>query len=116
MPDGAFPIVSVPDLPVARSFYERLGFEQTYQFPPEGDPAFVTLERAGCTIALGAGGDDDPERVSLWVYVDDVDATFQELVATGAPAVATPEDQPWGERIARTRAPDGTLVILGAPR
>jgi lactoylglutathione lyase len=36
------------------------------------------------------------------------------LVAAGAPIVAAPEDQPWGERVAQTRDPDGNLVYLGA--
>ncbi len=35
MSDRAFPIISVRDLPAARTFYEALGFSQTYQFPPK---------------------------------------------------------------------------------
>jgi lactoylglutathione lyase len=37
--DRAFPIISVRDLPAVRTFYERLGFVQTYQFPPDDEPA-----------------------------------------------------------------------------
>jgi lactoylglutathione lyase len=112
--DQAFPIVSVHDLPAVRAFYTQLGFVQTYQFPPDGEPGFVTMERDGATIGIGAGGADD-DRFAYWVYVDDVDATLDRLAAGGAPIVAAPEDQPWGERIARTRDPDGNPVILGAP-
>jgi lactoylglutathione lyase len=50
------------------------------------------------------------------VYVDDVDATVEALAARGAPVIAEPEDQPWGERVAQTRDPGGILVYLGAPR
>jgi lactoylglutathione lyase len=113
MSDRSFPIISVRDLPAVRAFYERLGFVQTFQFPADGEPGFVTLERDGSSIGIGAGGAED--HVALWVYVDDVDATLEQLGAAGAPVVAEPEDQPFGERVAQTRDPDGTLVYLGAP-
>ena len=64
-------------------FYERLGFVRTYQFPPEGEPGFVTLERGDSSIGIGAS------------------------------VVAAPEDQPWGERVAQTRDPAGNLVYAG---
>jgi lactoylglutathione lyase len=113
MSDRAFPIISVRDLPAVRTFYERLGFVQTFQYPPDGEPGFVTVERGPSSIGIGAGAADD--HVALWVYVDNVDATLEQLQAAGAPIIAEPEDQPWGERVAQTRDPDGTLVYLGAP-
>ena len=112
--DRAFPIISVTDLLATRAFYERLGFAQTYQFPPEGEPGFVTMERGASSIGIGAGGASVDDRFGYWVYVDDVDATFERLRAAGVPVVAEPEDERWGERVARTRDPDGNLVYLGA--
>ena len=111
----AFPIITAQDLSAARAFYGQLGFSQTYQFPPEGEPGFVTMTRGGSTIGIGAGGGPDEDRFGYWVYVDDVDEALDRLRGAGAPVVAEPEDQPWGERIARTRDPDGNLVYLGAP-
>ena len=114
--DGrAFPIISVNDLPATRRFYEQLGFTQVYQFPAEGEPGFVTMERGHSSIGIGAGGATDSDRFGYWVYVDDVDATVQALAASGAPVIAEPADQPWGERVAQTRDPGGNLVYLGAP-
>ena len=104
--ERAFPIISVRDLAASRDFYSALGFVQTYQFPPDGEPGFVTMERGGSSIGIGAGGAVDEDQFALWVYVDDVDATLDRLRAGGAAVVAEPEDQPWGERVAR-RAPDG---------
>jgi lactoylglutathione lyase len=114
MTDRAFPIISVTDLPATRAFYERLGFVQAYQFPPEGEPGFVTMQRGSSSIGIGAGGAVEEDRFGYWVYVDDVDAALEELRRAGAPVVAEPEDQPWGERVARIRDPDGNLVYLGA--
>ncbi len=114
MSDGAFPIISVHDLTAARRFYEDLGFVQTYQFPPEGEPGFVTMARGTSSIGIGAGSADDDDRFGFWVYVDDVDETLERLRESETPVVAEPEDQPWGERVARIRDPDGNLVYLGA--
>jgi lactoylglutathione lyase len=113
MADEAFPILSVRDLVATRRFYERLGFEQTYQFPPEGEPGFVTLQRGASQIGIGAGAEED-DAVAYWVYVDDVDAALTDLREFGAVVVAEPVDQPWGERVAQVRDPAGTLVYLGA--
>ena len=72
------------------------------------------MARGSSTIGIGAGGATDEHRFGNWVYVEDVDAKLEELRASGAPVVAEPEDQPWGERVARTRVPNGNLVHLGA--
>ena len=113
MTDDPFPIISVDDLPPTREFYGKLGFTQTFRFPTDGEPGFVAMTKGGSTIGIGAGGDAD--RFGYWVYVDDVDATLERLRAAGAVVVAPPEDQAWGERVARRRDPAGNLVYLGAP-
>ena len=107
----AFPIISVTDLAAARSFYEQLGFSQAYQFPPDGEPGFVLMERGTAAIGIGAGAAED--RFAYWVYVDDVDETVALLRAAGTPIVAEPKDEAWGERVATARDPAGNLVHLG---
>ena len=114
MSDRVFPIISVEDVPATRAFYEALGFSQTYQFPPDGEPDYVTMRRGNSSIGISAGGGADEDRFGIWVYVDDVDTTLERLRASGAPVVAEPEEQPWGERVAQTRDPGGHLVYLGA--
>jgi lactoylglutathione lyase len=114
MSDRAFPIITVREIPTARSFYEKLGFTQAYQFPADGEPVFVTMERGSSSIGIGAGQEDGSDRYGYWVYVDDVDTALATLTAAGAPVVEEPADQPWGERVAQTRDPDGNLVYLGA--
>lgn len=109
---GAFPIISVRDLPAARSFYEQLGFSQTFQFPPDGEAAFVTMERGTAAIGIAAGGADE-EAFAYWVYVDDVDEVVARLRAAGTVIVAEPRDEPWGERVATVRDTHGNLVHVG---
>jgi lactoylglutathione lyase len=114
--ERAFPIITAEDLEETRAFYEELGFSTTYQFPPGGEPGYLTMSRGASSIGIGAASARDEERFGFWVYVEDVDGTLERLRASGAEVVAEPEDQPWGERVARVRDPAGNLVYLGSAR
>jgi uncharacterized glyoxalase superfamily protein PhnB len=109
----SFPILSVEDLPAVVAFYERLGFSQSYAFPEDGPPGFVVLERNGHSIGIAARDEGTRDRFSYWIYVDDVDSTFAHLTAAGAPTEAEPRTEPWGERVASVRDPDGNVVHVG---
>jgi lactoylglutathione lyase len=115
MSDDSFPIVSVEDLPAVAAFYERLGFSESYRFPPQGPAAFIALERNGAVLGIARRDAGTTGRFSYWVYVDDVDDAFAELTAAGAPPEAAPHTEPWGERVASVRDPDANVVHLGAP-
>ncbi|RKN49643.1 VOC family protein [Micromonospora endolithica] len=122
--EEVFPILTATDLPTALGFYrDLLGGTLTYRFPESGDPAFVVL-RFGADSAGGQGGgqiglgqQEEPgeltnDRVTLWVYVADCDEALARLRAAGVPVAAEPVDQPWGERMAVVRDPDGNQVIV----
>ena len=79
----------------------------------DGEPEYVTMERGSWIIGISAIGATEQDRFGFWIYVDDADSTLERL-RSGAPVVAEPEDQPWGERVARIRDPGGHLVYLGA--
>ncbi len=113
MSSDSFPILSVEDLPATAAFYGRLGFSQSYVFPVDGPPAFVTLERHGRTIGIATRQQASDARFSYWVYVDDVDGTFADLTTAGAAIDAAPKNESWGERVASVRDPDGNVVHLG---
>ena len=114
MSERSFPIITARNLQAARDFYARLGFTQTYQYPPQGEPDFVTMERDSSTIGLSAGAERAEDRFAYWVYVDDIDAVFEDLRAVSTAIVGEPKDEPWGERVAHLRDPDGNLVHIGA--
>ena len=90
-----------------------------YEFPgPDGEPDYVGLELGDARLGIGRDPDAAaaPEPAfSLWVYTDDCDAAVAHLRAAGVEITEEPADQPWGERVARVRDPDGNLVILGQP-
>lgn len=114
----AFAILQVADVAASLRFYrDELGFRIEYAFPDEEEPQFVALEIEGGKLALGqARGAVESGSAAVWLYTDDVDAAFAELRQAGAPVVAEPEDQPWGERVAAVADPDGYTVYLGAAK
>lgn len=99
---------------LARFYQDALGLG-----PYERSPGHV-----GCRLdAMYFGFDqvDDAEedsvgRVTLWFTVDDLQGTFERLVAMGAPVRFAPADKPWGARIAAVYDPDGNLLGLAQRR
>ncbi len=119
MISSAFPIIATAQLPAMLEFYlDRLGGVQTYRFPDDGDPAFVSLELGSSHLGLGADpalADSTPSpRFTLWVYVDDCDVAVDHLRAVTT-VITEPASQPWGERVATVLDPDGNLITIGSP-
>ncbi|GAA1721259.1 VOC family protein [Isoptericola hypogeus] len=118
-----FPIVNCRDLATARQFWVRaFGAEQAYQFPPEGDPVYVTLRVGTGQVALGVGTapalyGEIPlpatgHAVDVCVYVPDLDAVVAATPAAGGAVVVPPADMPWGERVAYVSDPEGTMLLV----
>jgi lactoylglutathione lyase len=123
VPGRAFPVVYVANVRRSVRFWELLGFEEQYQFPPDGEAGYVGMKRGDAELAvvdmewprqsLGAEIGDDP-RFEMFVYVDDVDATVAALREDGTLVLSEPADMPWGERVAHVGDPDGNPVGLAA--
>lgn len=65
-------------------------------------------------VMLGERPDGrDPVRCSTHVYVPDVDACYAAGLDAGALSVSPPTDQPYGDRTAGLRDPDGHLWWIG---
>ena len=116
-----FPILSTSDLERSLGFYrDLLGGVVSYQFPgPDGQPAYVGIDVGSSHLGIGRdpdapAGPEGRQTFSLWVYADDCDAAVERLRAAGVEVMEEPTDQPWGERVARVRDPDGNEVIIGA--
>lgn len=119
------PMLSVADMPRSLAFYrDALGGEQVYQFPPEGEPGFLTLRFGETELGIGLlseaplhGVPQRPasgHRVELCINVEDADEAVDTLKKIGAPVVMAPQNLPWGERSAYVEDPDGNLVMLAA--
>ena len=114
----AFPILSTSDVGRALAFYrDLLGATVTYQFPPEGAPAYVSVQFGKASVGLGHDPDfrRTPGRppIALWLYTDDLDGLVAAIRSAGGRITQEPADQPWGEREARAEDPDGNQLNLG---
>jgi lactoylglutathione lyase len=112
----AFPILTVRDMQQALAFYrELLGFEVTYRFPPDGEPAYVGLRLGESQLGIGVGEVPPASGTppfAICTYSDDCDAAVERLRAGGVHVLEEPVDQPWGERMARVADPDGIPVVI----
>jgi PhnB protein len=68
----------------------------------------VADENPGCKSAQSSGG----SPVSIFLYVEDVDSTFNQAVQAGAKADMPPQDMFWGDRFGKLTDPFGHLWAL----
>jgi lactoylglutathione lyase len=114
-----FPIITTPDLARALRFYrDLLGCTVVYEFPgPDGDASYVGLDLGQSHLGIGRDrsvADGPNQRLSLWVYAEDVDAAVALLREAGVAIEEDPVDQPWGERTAKVLDPDGNVVHVAS--
>lgn len=113
------PVIITADPEGLAGFYTKLfGAEQIFRVPEEG-PAFYLGLRIGDTD-LGLVAGTDPEtgvapRMLLSIGVDDVDETLGRVAAVGGSVAGSPNDMPWGQRVAHIQDPDGNPVNLTRP-
>jgi catechol 2,3-dioxygenase-like lactoylglutathione lyase family enzyme len=110
------------DLPRAAAFYTRLGFRETFRVPADGKPIHVDLVLDGYKVGIASAAstrDDhglDPiaegQRVAVILWTDDTAAAYDDLVAGGAPALASPHVWLGRLLIAWTADPDGNPIQI----
>ena len=120
------PMLSVKNMREALAFYRGvLGGEQVYQFPPEGEPGFLTLRFGETELGIGLLSDKplhgvpqrpaSGHRIELCINVENVDAAITALEKIGTRVVMPAQNLLWGERSAYVEDPDGNLVMLASP-
>ena len=67
-------------------------------------------------VMLGqAGGSWMPRSAALYLWVEDVDATYARALEAGAKSESAPEDKPYGHRNAGVIDRSGVTWWIGAP-
>ena len=103
------PILRVADAERARSWWERLGFEQewVHRFY-EGAPAFVAMRHAGSRVFLSEHTGDARPDTLLYLWVDNLDRIATEFDVEPQPAE-------WDERVREVQLadPDGNRLRIG---
>ncbi|MFI6266112.1 VOC family protein [Micromonospora sp. NPDC051006] len=110
------------DVPRAVAFYSRLGFIETFRVPTEGEPIHVDLVLDGYKIGVASvestrddhGLDPVPtgQRAAVILWTDDTATAYTELIAMGAPALASPHEWLGRLLIAWTADPDGNPIQI----
>lgn len=114
---SSFPILSTREPERLEAFYvAAFDAERTYAFDEDGRDVYVALRVGASTVSIGLDNDLDsaPVGAALWLYVDDVDASYRAALEAGATSAAEPALMPWGERVAQVRDPCGFVLYLGA--
>jgi PhnB protein len=100
-PNGATPFIE---------FLERaFGAQEVVAYKsPEGAVLHARVRIGDSILEMGdAHGPFQFMPVTLYLYVNDVDAAYQQSLDAGAKSVQTPADQPYGDRTALVRDPFG---------
>ena len=75
--------------------------------PPAADPGVTDDERRTVAEMMAKG-----TYAGLLLATDDLDATFEQLQASGAEIVQEPIEQDWGARDCAVRDPAGNLLRI----
>ena len=107
-----------------RFYRDLLGFKETFRTPIKGTPEHVELTLRGFGLGLGTveaakrvhGVDASPgsPAMSLVIWVDDLDKTYERLTSAGTHVVQPPHNVGKRNRNALLRDPDGNLVEIVA--
>lgn len=110
-------VLLVTDVAAALDYYrEKLGFDvSTYEANPEH---YGYARRDSCYLHFACVGGveprpNHPDMFDLYVYTDDVDGLYAELVGRGVDVLDPPTDRAYGLRDFRVRDPDGHELAFG---
>ena len=114
----AIPVIQVSGSIAAQEFYcNGLGFTLLSSWRPDetkDDPRYMTLARDDARLhvhsfqsggTLGGG--------AVYIFVDNVDALYAELLSSGISVSGPPIDQTWGTREIVVRDADRNVVTFG---
>ena len=115
--------LAVEDAAKAIDFYkEAFGAEETIRMPgPDGKVAHAELQIGDSKLMLSDPFPQSNVRppserggstASVFMYVDDVDATFEQAQRAGATVVSELEDMFWGDRFGTVADPFGHVWAM----
>jgi len=125
---GITPILNVSDIQASFGWFEKLGWHKDWDWGTP--PTFGAVCSGECTIFLcldGQGGRgrgaevnafapdaDETSDKGVWmsIWVEDVDAVYQDCLAQGVEVTWPPTDEPWNVREMHIRHPDGHVFRI----
>ena len=74
---------------------------------PPARRSVIAARTARCSI--------EPRPAAIYLWVEDVDATYERAVAAGAASESAPADKPYGHRIGGVVDPNGVTWWISSP-
>jgi PhnB protein len=112
------PYLVVPDADTELAFLKAAfgGTEANCQRNPDNTVMHAEIKIGDSLVMLGqAGGPVKSRQAALYLWVDNVDATYGRALQAGATSESEPEDKPYGHRNAGVIDPNGVTWWIGAP-
>ena len=112
------PYLVVPDADAELSFLKAAFGGAERGCDRNKDQAVMHAEIAigDSLVMLGqSNGQCPPHSSALYLWVQDVDATYAKALASGATSESAPEDKPYGHRNAGVVDRNGVTWWIGAP-
>ena len=112
------PYLVMPDADAELTFLKAAfgATEANCQRNSDNTVMHAELKIGDSLVMLGqAGGPSDPRRAALYLWVEDVDATYRRALEAGATSESEPEDKPYGHRNAGVIDRNGVTWWIGAP-
>jgi PhnB protein len=112
------PYLLVPDADAELAFLKAAfgGAEVNCQRNPDNTVMHAEMKIGDSLVMLGqAGGPWKPRAAALYLWVDDVDATYARALKAGAASESQPEDKPYGHRNAGVIDTNDITWWIGAP-
>jgi catechol 2,3-dioxygenase-like lactoylglutathione lyase family enzyme len=110
------------DLPKALAFYTKIGFTESFRYPPNGDAEHVELQLDGFKLGIatletavdnhGLSPNVDGQGMELVLWTDDVDGAFRRLTEEGARPLSAPHDWLGNLRLAWIADPDDNPIQI----
>lgn len=83
---------------------------------PDGMIHYAAIKIGDSIIEMGeAHGQWQPMATTFYLYVDDVESSYQRALAAGAASQSKPADQPYGERVAGVTDPFDNVWYFATP-
>jgi PhnB protein len=112
------PYLLVPDADAELAFLKAAfgAVEVNCQRNPDHTVMHAEIKIGDSLVMLGqAGGRSKPRAGALYLWVEDVDATYAKALKAGATSESEPEDKPYGHRNAGVTGRSGVTWWIGAP-
>lgn len=113
----AIPVLHVTSSVEAESFYcGKLGFEKDFAYRIDAnspDPCYMSLSRDDAWLHVSSFSGDGVSGAVAYLFVDDIDNLYKELLQGNVPISMGPTNQTWGNREVYVKDPDGNTIRFG---